>query len=93
MEVDLADVQKTIMVNTLGTINMISACTGYMVQQKKGVVVNVGCSICGTMANTESVGYHASKGAVAMVTKSLARELSGYGIRVVGAAPAGFIPK
>ncbi len=86
LEVDLEDVQKTIMVNTMGTINMISACTKYMVPQKKGVVVNVG-SICGTMANTESVGYHASKGAVAMVTKSLARELSGYGIRVVGAAP------
>ncbi len=83
---DMADVERTLMINTMGTIHMIHAITKYMISQEKGVIINIG-SICGVMANSESVGYHASKGAVQMITKSLARELSGFGIRVVCAAP------
>ena len=86
LQVELEDVRHTLDVNVMGTIQMIRAVSDVMVRQGKGVVVNIG-SICGTLANTESVGYHASKGAVAMVTKSLARELTPYGIRVVSAAP------
>lgn len=58
----------------------------YMVEQESGTIVNIG-SICGVMANSESVGCHASKGAVEMLTKALARELSPYGIRMVCVAP------
>ena len=86
LEVDLENVRKTLEINVMGTIQMIHAASKYMVPQEKGVIVNIG-SICGSMANSESVGYHASKGAVNMITKSLARELSPYGIRVVCAAP------
>ena len=57
-----------------------------MVEQESGTIVNIG-SICGVMANSESVGCHASKGAVEMLTKALARELSPYGIRMVCVAP------
>ena len=58
----------------------------HMATQKSGVIVNVG-SICGFMANTEAIGYHASKGGVKMVTQAMARELSPYGVRVVSVAP------
>lgn len=83
---DMEDIQRTMDINVMGTIHMIHAVSKYMADQQKGTIVNIG-SICGTMANSESVGYHASKGAVEMVTKSLARELSGYGIRVVCVSP------
>lgn len=86
LEVDLDDIRRVLDVNVMGTIQMISAVSKYMVEQGSGTIVNIG-SIDGTMANTESVGYHASKGGVHMVTKALARELSGYGIRVVAVAP------
>lgn len=39
------------------------------------------------MANTESIGYHASKGGLRMLTRAMARELSPYGIRTVEVAP------
>ena len=51
-----------------------------------GEIINVG-SIDGFLANTESIGYHASKGGVKMLTQAMAQELSPYGIRVLSVAP------
>ncbi|MDO4198921.1 MAG: SDR family oxidoreductase [Erysipelotrichaceae bacterium] len=85
-EVDLDDVAKTININLMGTIALSQYASKYMVEQRKGVIVNVG-SICGFMANTEAIGYHASKGGIKMATQAMARELSPYGVRVVSVAP------
>lgn len=85
-EVDLQDVSDTIGINLMGTIYLSHYAARKMVMAKSGVIVNVG-SICGHMANTESIGYHASKGGVTMLTRAMARELSPYGIRVVEVAP------
>lgn len=82
----LEDIKKVIDVNLMGTINMAYYVSKEMIKEKSGTIVNVG-SICGFMANTEAIGYHASKGGVKMVTQALARELSPYGIRVVSVAP------
>ena len=82
----LENIKKVIDVNLMGTINMAYYVSKEMVKAKKGTIVNVG-SICGFMANTEAIGYHASKGGVKMVTQALARELSPYGVRVVSVAP------
>lgn len=82
----LDNIKKVIDVNLMGTINMAYYVSKEMVKAKTGTIVNVG-SICGFMANTEAIGYHASKGGVKMVTQALARELSPYGIRVVSVAP------
>ena len=86
LDVDLNDVEKTIRINLMGTIYMSKLVAENMVANRNGVIVNVG-SICGIIANTESIGYHASKGGVGMVTKALARELSPFGVRVVSVAP------
>lgn len=51
-----------------------------------GEIINVG-SIDGFLANTESIGYHARKGGVKMLTQAMAQELSPYGIRVLSVAP------
>lgn len=86
IESDLEDTWQVINVNLMGTIHIGHFVSKEMVKQKSGVIINVG-SICGFMANTEAIGYHASKGGVKMVTQAMARELSPYGIRVVSVAP------
>ena len=86
VDLDLNDVQKTININLMGTIYMSQFVAKEMVKVHAGTIVNVG-SIDGFMANTESIGYHASKGGVKMLTQALGRELSPYGIRVVSVAP------
>ncbi|MCD7839048.1 MAG: SDR family oxidoreductase, partial [Erysipelotrichaceae bacterium] len=83
---ELQNIKKVIDVNLNGSINLAYYVSQYMVKARSGVIVNVG-SICGFMANTEAVGYHASKGGVKLLTQALARELSPYGIRVVSVAP------
>ena len=82
----LDNIKKVIDINLMGTINTSYYVAKEMCKIKSGTIVNVG-SICGFMANTEAIGYHASKGGVKMVTQALARELSPYGVRVVSVAP------
>lgn len=86
VDLDLADVQKTININLMGTINLSQFAAREMLKRRSGVIINVG-SIDGFMANTEAIGYHASKGGVKMLTQAMARELSPYGIRVLSVAP------
>ena len=87
LEADIKNINKVIQVDLIGTISM-SICAGrYMKEQKKGVILNTS-SICGFMAANVSVGYHAAKGGVNLVTKVFAKELSPFGIRCVAVAPA-----
>ena len=86
IDLDLADVRKTVDINLMGTICMSQLVARAMVKARSGVIINVG-SIDGFLANTESIGYHASKGGVKMLTQAMARELSPYGIRVLSVAP------
>lgn len=86
IESDLEGMLNIVKVNLMGTMYMSYYVSQHMVQEKSGMIINVG-SICGFMANTENVGYHASKGGVKMLTQALARELSPHGIRVVSVAP------
>lgn len=86
LENDNADTLNTLKINVMGTIYMANYGSKYMVEKKSGVIINVG-SLCGFIANTESVGYHASKGAVRMATQVMARDFSPYGIRVLSVAP------
>lgn len=51
-----------------------------------GVIINT-CSIYGFLASHSVISYHATKGAVKMMTQAAALELAPYGIRVVGVAP------
>lgn len=83
---DMANIEHVLQTNVMGTIQMMKYSALVMKEQGKGVIVNIG-SLCGAIANPESVAYHASKGAVRMITQCTARELSPYGIRVVSAAP------
>lgn len=87
LEIDLKDVRSVLDVNLMGTVNLSQLVARAMVATKNGgTIVNVG-SICGFIANVESIAYHASKGGIKMLTEAMARELSPYGIRVVSVAP------
>lgn len=85
-EISMDVVRQVIDTNLMGSIYMGQLAARHMVEARSGVIVNIG-SICGHMANTESIAYHASKGGVTMLTKAEARELAPYGIRVVEVAP------
>ena len=66
-----------------------------MLKQRSGVIINVG-SIDGFLANTESIGYHASKGGVKLLTQSMARTVSLWNPRLIrcsGLGKTGMIDK
>lgn len=86
LDADVEDIRNTLDINLIGMIRISQYAAREMKNAGKGVIINVG-SICGFMANVESVGYHVSKGGVKMLTQAMARELSPYGIRVVSVAP------
>ena len=87
LEADLKKVEEVIQVDLLGTIYMSVYAGRQMKEQKKGVILNTS-SICGFMATNVSVGYHAAKAGVNLVTKVFAEELGIYGIRCAAVAPA-----
>jgi 3-oxoacyl-[acyl-carrier protein] reductase len=67
--------------NTLSAVRMVNLVIPHMRQQKAGRIVNLG-TIGSTRPNSRMPHYYASKGAMANLTVSLAKELGGTGITV-----------
>jgi len=72
--------------NVNAIFNMIKIVVPYMKNQKDGVILNTS-SMVSIYGQPSGVGYPASKFAVNGMTKSLARELGPYNIRVNAVAP------
>ncbi|MCR8550607.1 SDR family oxidoreductase [Salipiger sp. P9] len=81
----IASVESQLSVNAVGSVQMVSA---FLPQLKatRGRVINLG-SIASFRSTTGGVGYGMSKGAVLLMTQTLAAELAPFGIRVNGIAP------
>ena len=78
---------KTFEVNVKGYFGMIQLVAGHLQQRKaKGSIVNI-ASVAGKMAAPMQGVYGMTKAAVISMTKTLAMELGGVGIRVNAIAP------
>ena len=75
--------------NLTGYFNMAKACIVSMMKQKSGNIVNVS-SVAGVVGMPRQVNYSSAKAGELGLTKSLAKEVAQYGIRVNAVAP-GFI--
>jgi 3-oxoacyl-[acyl-carrier protein] reductase len=76
-------------VNLYGAFYFCRAVGRLMAKQRAGSIINV-ASIIGLIGNAGQVNYAASKGAVIALTKSVAKELAGRGVRCNAIAP-GFV--
>ncbi|MDP2156258.1 MAG: 3-oxoacyl-[acyl-carrier-protein] reductase [Nitrospirota bacterium] len=72
-----------------GVFNITQACIGTFLRQKSGAVVNIS-SVSGIKAMPGQVNYAAAKAGVIGFTRSLAKEVAPFNIRVNAVAP-GFI--
>lgn len=77
---------KIIDLNLNAVFNMTKAVVPYMKEKREGVILNTS-SMVSIYAQPSGAGYPASKFAVNGLTKSLARELAPFGIRVNAVAP------
>jgi NAD(P)-dependent dehydrogenase (short-subunit alcohol dehydrogenase family) len=79
--------QRTIAVNLTGTFLVCRAALPTLLEHG-GCITNV-CSTAGLIGQPYSAAYCASKGGVALLTKALAVEYMGRGVRVNAVAPGG----
>ena len=86
LDTDEATFRKLYAVNVNSIFHMTHAIVPHMRAQKSGVMINVG-STAGLRPRPGLTWYNSTKGAVHLMTKSLALELAPDNIRVVGLAP------
>lgn len=82
------NLQKMFEVNVYGTINMLQIVSRVMRKNKDTIssIINI-ASLVGIRGNKGQLSYSATKGAVIALTKSAAKELAPWGIKVNAIAP------
>ena len=86
MMMDPSEWQEVIDTNLTGYFNMAKACIVTMMKQKCGNIVNIS-SVAGVVGAARQVNYSSAKAGIAGMTKSLAKEVGSYNIRVNAVAP------
>jgi NAD(P)-dependent dehydrogenase (short-subunit alcohol dehydrogenase family) len=78
---DLATFLQILKTNVWGTMLMCRYTAPYMIEAKRGVIINI-TTVSMRQGRENSSAYSSSKAAVAMFSQSLASELGPHGIRV-----------
>ena len=91
----LADFEKVIRVNLIGTFNMIRLAAAEMaklepIDGERGTIIST-ASIAAYDGQIGQAAYSASKGGVVAMTLPIARELAQFGVRVNAIAPGVFM--
>ena len=86
VDIEPAEFDRMFAVHVRGNYLMTRAVLPAMLKAKAGVIVNVASQL-GQIGGVELVHYSAAKAAIIGMTKSLAREVSGLGVRVNAVAP------
>lgn len=86
MMMDVSEWQEVIDTNLTGYFNMAKACIVTMMKQKSGNIVNIS-SVAGVAGMARQVNYSSAKAGIIGLTKSLAKEVAGYNVRVNAVAP------
>ncbi len=86
MMTSMETLKEVYQVNFFSQIYLIQLVAKKMMRQKKGVIVNL-ASVGGIETNPGYLAYGSSKNSMIWATKSIAKELADYGIRVNAVAP------
>jgi len=81
LKTDPAFWQKIISINLVGAMNLLHCVLPGMVERGSGKVVNI-ASDAGRVGSSGEAPYSACKGGIIALTKTLARELAGKGVRL-----------
>ena len=87
LEIDDELMSRTFDLNVKGTFYGMQAVIPHMLQNKFGVIVNVGSMAHRRGGPGSSIHYAASKGAVVTMTMGVAREFATQGIRALSISP------
>lgn len=84
--IDYERLRKMFEINVIALIYILQTVSRIMTRQKNGSIINM-ASVVGLNGAKGQLSYSATKGAVISVTKSAAKELCKYGIRVNAVSP------
>lgn len=85
--ISMAKMKEMFDVNVFGLLELSQyIAMKFMIKKNQGSIINIS-SIVGVEGSKGQVAYSASKGAVISITKSMAKELAPYNIRVNAVAP------
>jgi len=86
MTMEPSEWQEVIDTNLTGYFNMAKACIVTMMKQKSGNIINIS-SVAGVVGTPRQVNYSSAKAGIVGLTKSLAKEVASFNIRVNSVAP------